>query len=34
MALSNMSLGDKKLKLTYRFTDIYNQEYWTEAIDK
>jgi len=33
MTVSNVSVGDKPLKLTYRFTDIYNQEYWSEAID-
>ena len=34
MTISNVSVGDSKLKLTYLFTDIYGQEYWTEAIDK
>lgn len=32
MQISNVSVGDGALKITYCFTDIYNQEYWTEAI--
>ncbi len=32
MQISNVSVGDGDLKITYCFTDIYNQEYWTEAI--
>jgi hypothetical protein len=34
MEISNVSTGNGELKITYRFTDIYNQEYWTEAITK
>lgn len=35
MTLSNVKVDEsKRMKLTYRFTDIYNQEYWSEAIDK
>ena len=26
-------LENSKVKLTYRFTDIYDQAYWTDAID-
>lgn len=32
--LSNEDVGDGNVKITYRFTDIYDQQYWTEAIDK
>lgn len=32
MQISNVSVGSGDLKITYCFTDIYNQEYWTEAI--
>ncbi len=32
--ISNTDVGTGPVKITYRFTDIYNQEYWTEAIDK
>ena len=31
--ISNGDVGSGAVKITYRFTDIYNQEYWTEAID-
>ncbi|MCR4717117.1 MAG: peptidase C11 [Lachnospiraceae bacterium] len=34
MKISNVSVGDGPVKITYRLTDIYNQEYWTEALDK
>ena len=34
LKLSNVDVGEGKIKITYCFTDIYNQEYWTEAIDK
>ena len=30
--ISNVDVGDGAVKIMYRFTDIYNQEYWTEAI--
>jgi len=33
MKISDTSAGDGPVKIMYRFTDIYNQEYWTEAID-
>ncbi len=32
MEISNVSVGSGALKITYCFTDIYNQEYWTESI--
>ena len=32
MTISNVDVGDGEVKLMYRFTDIYNQEYWSEAI--
>ena len=33
MEIKNRSVGENaKLSLTYRFTDIYNQTYWTDAI--
>ena len=25
-------VGEGKVKVTYRFTDIYNQQYWTPAF--
>ena len=34
MQISNTDVGSGKVKLMYRFTDIYNQEYWTPVIDK
>ena len=34
MEISNVSVGDGNLKISYCFTDIYNQSYWTEAINK
>ncbi|MBR1764489.1 MAG: peptidase C11 [Ruminococcus sp.] len=34
MELSNTKVGSGKLKLTYCFTDIYNNTYWSEAIEK
>ena len=33
MKISDTVVGDGAAKILYRFTDIYNQEYWTEAID-
>ena len=30
MVISNVDVGD--VKVTYRFTDIYNQQYWTPAF--
>ncbi|MBQ4465802.1 MAG: peptidase C11 [Oscillospiraceae bacterium] len=34
MVISNTEVGDGAVKLMYRFTDIYNQQYWTPAITK
>lgn len=34
MTISNVDVGDGEVKLMYRFTDIYNQVYWSEAIIK
>ncbi|MDE5620004.1 MAG: peptidase C11 [Ruminococcus sp.] len=34
MTISNVDVGDGEVKLMYRFTDIYNQEYWSEVIIK
>ena len=34
MKISNIAIADKKVKITYLFTDIYNQQYWTDSIDK
>ena len=33
MEISNVDVGEGKVKATYRFTDIYNQAYWTPALD-
>lgn len=32
MKITNTSLGSGNVKILYKFTDIYNQEYWSEAI--
>ncbi len=32
MKISNTDVGSGAVKLMYRFTDIYNEEYWTESI--
>ncbi len=32
MEISNVDVGEGKVKVTYRFTDIYNQKYWTPAF--
>ena len=32
MKISNTYVGDGKALVTYRFTDIYGQDYWTDAI--
>ncbi|MBP8594610.1 MAG: peptidase C11 [Ruminococcus sp.] len=32
VTISNTDVGDGEVRLMYCFTDIYNQEYWTEAI--
>ncbi|MCR4645401.1 MAG: peptidase C11, partial [Oscillospiraceae bacterium] len=34
MQISNTDVGKGAVKIMYRFTDIYNQTYWTEAITK
>ncbi len=34
MKITNTALGDGNVKIIYKFTDIYNQEYWSEAITK
>ncbi len=34
MKITNTALGDGNIKIIYKFTDIYNQEYWSEAITK
>ena len=32
MVIGDIDLEKSTMKITYRFTDIYNQEYWTESI--
>ncbi len=32
MEISNVAVGEGTLKIAYRFTDVYNQEYWSESI--
>jgi len=34
LVLSNSDVGSGTVKITYCFTDMYNQEYWSEAIIK
>lgn len=34
MVISNVDVGEGKVKVTFRFTDIYNQQYWTEAFEE
>ena len=34
MTVSNTVITDGELRITYLFTDIYDQEYWSEAIIK
>ncbi len=34
LELSNVDVGSGKVKITYRLTDIYNQEYWTPALER
>ncbi len=34
LTLSNTDVGSGTVKITYCFTDIYNQQYWSEAIIK
>mgnify|MGYP002624968212 CR=1 FL=1 len=33
-SLANMEIADKKLLVTYRFTDIYNNQFWTESVSE
>ncbi len=30
--VENLSVGDSDYQMTYRFTDIYNNKYWTPSI--
>ena len=32
LKITNNDVGNGKVRLLYRFTDIYNQEYWSQAI--
>ncbi len=32
MTISNVDLGEGDIRVTYLFTDIYNQKHWTEVI--
>lgn len=32
MVISNVDVGEGAVQVTYRFTDIYNQSYWTPAF--
>lgn len=32
LTLSNVNVGEGAIKIMYRFTDMYNEEYWSEAI--
>mgnify|MGYP002624001897 CR=1 FL=1 len=32
--VSNVDVGSGKVKIVYRFTDIYEQEYWSQSISK
>ena len=34
MKVTNVDVGSGKVRITYCFTDIYNQEYWSPAIEK
>ena len=33
MEISNVDVGEGKVKAAYRFTDIYHQSYWTPALE-
>ena len=33
MEISNVEVGTGNVRVTYRFTDIYNQEYWSEVLE-
>ncbi|MBR0485520.1 MAG: hypothetical protein IJJ69_12240, partial [Oscillospiraceae bacterium] len=32
LTISNTEVGDGAVRIMYRFTDMYNEEYWTPAI--
>lgn len=32
MTISNVDVGEGAVRVIYRFTDIYNQSYWTPAF--
>ncbi|MBQ7677914.1 MAG: peptidase C11 [Lachnospiraceae bacterium] len=34
MTISNVDVGDGPVKIIYKFTDIYNQSYWSQALDR
>ncbi len=34
ITITNTDVGEGGVKLMYRFTDIYNQQYWTPALDR
>ena len=34
MTISNVDVGEGEVRLMYRFTDIYNQVYWSEPISE
>ncbi len=34
MTISNVDVGEGAVRVTYRFTDIYNQQYWTPAFEQ
>lgn len=34
LSVSNVDIGEGKARITYRFTDIYNQQYWSPAVIK
>ncbi|MDO4621482.1 MAG: clostripain-related cysteine peptidase [Eubacteriales bacterium] len=34
MEISNVAVGEGNVRITYKFTDIYNNEYWTPVIEK
>ena len=33
MEISNTDVGKGAIRIIYRFTDMYHQEYWTTAIE-
>ena len=34
MVISNVDVGEGTVKLLYKFTDIYNQSYWSQALTR